>query len=238
MIGKKILVIDDDPDFQRLTGLTFKEVGAQAFTAYNGLEGINKVFTHHPDLIILDVMIPGSDGYAVCHKIRQFSNTPIIIISALDQDENILQGLHAGADGYLSKPFKPEILLATAEAVMRRSEQSSRVQTPLNYNDEHLKIDIKRHRVKVKNKAVKLTPVEFKLLDYLVDNIDKVLTFEQILFNVWGNTYQGNKDYVHVYISHLRRKIEPNPKTPRYIQSVHGIGYLFEGQAIGRSVPI
>lgn len=231
MIGKKILLIDDDVDFLKLTSLIFKESGAQAITARDGLEGMGKLFTQHPDLIILDVMMPGIDGFQVCQRIRQYSNTPLIMLTALDHDDHMLKGLEAGADDFLSKPINREILLARAKAVLRRSEQSNGYQDVLNYDDGLLKIDLEKHRVMVRDIQVKLTPVEFRLLAYLASNAGRVLPFEQILDNVWGSEYKGNDDYVHVYVSHLRSKIEKDSKKPRYIQSIHGVGYIFEKQA-------
>lgn len=230
MIGKKILLIDDDADFLKLTSLIFKESGAQALTARDGLEGMGKLFTQRPDLIILDVMMPGIDGFQICQRIRQYSNTPLIMLTALNHDEHMLKGLEAGADDFLSKPVNREILLARAKAVIRRSEQSDGYQDVFNYDDGRLEIDIEKHRVLVDGKLFKLTPVEFRLLAFLATNAGRVLPFEQILDNVWGSEYRGNDDYVHVYVSHLRSKIEPDPKKPRYILSVHGVGYIFEKQ--------
>jgi DNA-binding response OmpR family regulator len=234
MIGKKILLIDDDADFLRLTSLIFKATGAQVITSPNGLEGMGKLFTHRPDLIILDAMLPGVDGFQICKRIRQFSNTPLIMMSALDQDQLMLQGLEAGADDFLSKPINPEILLARAKAVMRRGEQNNANQEGRNYDDGRLEIDVEKHRVQIRGKDIKLTPVQFRLLAFLAGNEGRVLSYEQILHSVWGSEYMGKYGYVHVYISHLRSKIEQDPKSPLYIRSVHGVGYIFEkqGQAV------
>ena len=233
MIGKKVLLIDDDPDFLQLTCRIFENAGAQVITAYDGLEGINKLYTHRPNLIILDVMMPGEDGFEVCQRIRQIAATPLIMVTALNQEQEILRGLDAGADDFLSKPFNSEILLARARAVLRRSEQDNEYQEMPNYDDGHLKINTEKHRVLVKGKQVKLTPVEFRLLIFLLSNTGKVLSFGKILDTVWGREYKGNDNYVHVYISQLRRKIEPDSKNPCYILSVHGVGYLFEKQTYG-----
>lgn len=233
MIGKKVLLIDDDPDFLQLTCRIFENAGAQVITAYDGLEGINKLYTHRPNLIILDVMMPGEDGFEVCQRIRQIAATPLIMVTALNQEQEILRGLDAGADDFLSKPFNSEILLARARAVLRRSEQDNDHQEMPNYDDGHLKINTEKHRVLVKGKQVKLTPVEFRLLIFLLSNTGKVLSFGKILDTVWGREYKGNDNYVHVYISQLRRKIEPDSKNPCYILSVHGVGYLFEKQTYG-----
>ena len=230
MIGKTILLIDDDTDFLKLTSLIFKESGAQVIVTPSGLEGMGKLFTHRPDLIILDAMMPDVDGFQICQKIRQFSNTPLIMLSALDQDQLMLQGLEAGADDFLSKPINPEILLARAKAVMRRSEQNNANQEVFSYDDGRLEIDVEKHRVQVGGKDVKLSPVEFRLLTFLAGNEGRVLSYERILLSVWGGEYKGKYGYVHVYVSHLRNKIEEEPKSPRYIRSIHGVGYIFEKQ--------
>ena len=230
MIGKRILLVDDDKDFLELAGRFFQKVGAQVITAQDGMEGISKVFTHRPNLVILDVIMPGEDGFQICKNIRQFTNTPLIMISSLDQDQLLVKGLEAGADDFLPKPCNLDILLARARAVLRRSEHSDDYQAVLDFNDGYLKINVEKHRVRINSKQVKLTPIEFRLLLYLVEHADKVLPYRQILENVWGNEYTGNDDFVHVYISHLRRKIEQDSKNPRYILSVYGIGYIFEKQ--------
>ena len=230
MIGQKILLIDNNADFLRLAGLVFREAGAQIITASDGMEGIGKALTYQPNLIILGTMTPEKEGLQVYKKIRQFSNTPLIMLSSLDRDQLVLQGWEAGVDDFLTKPISPETLLLRAKTVIRRNEKSAALRSTINYDDGHLKIDVLKHRVLIKNKRVKLTPVEFRLLVYLVSNADQVLSFDEILANVWGSEQDGNNSYVHVYISHLRSKIEEYPKEPRYIRSIHGVGYIFEKQ--------
>ena len=228
MIDFKVLLIDDDADLLQLATVIFKKEGAQVITARDGMEGVSKLFTHHPDLIILDVMMPGMNGFEVCERIRQVSDTPLIMLTALNHEQEMLRGLEAGADDFLSKPFNADILLARARTVLRRSEHLKSPADQFNYNNGHLSIDVARRDVLIHNKRIKLTPVEFRLLTYLARNAGKVLTFEQILTNVWGNEYRGSMDYVHVYISHLRRKLGEDTKSPRYILTLHGVGYIFE----------
>ena len=232
MIGKKVLVIDDDPELCQLVSLIFKKAGAQANIARDGLEGISKLFTFRPDLIILDVMMPKIDGVEICKRIRYVSDVPLIMLTALNHEQQMLHGLEAGADDYLSKPFNADILLARAKTVLRRVEQPNGHNNGFEYNDGYLRIDYESHHVLIKGKRTKLTPIEFRLLVYLARNAGKVLTFQQILTNVWGQEYQGSIDYVHVYISHLRGKIEKNPKDPNYILTVHGVGYIFREQEL------
>lgn len=228
LVGKKVLLIDDDVDLLQITSRIFKKAGAQVIIARDGSEGLAKLLTHRPHLILLDVMMPGANGFEICEKIRQISNSPLIMLTALDHDESILQGLESGADDFLSKPFKAEILLARARALLRRIENGGVHANNLNYNDGRLEIDTERHQVQINGKKVKLTPIEFRLLVYLEQHAGRALTYNQILDNVWGEEYRGNVDFVHVYVSHLRSKIEEDPKKPRYIMSVHGIGYIFE----------
>jgi len=226
--AQKILIIDDDEDLLQLAGLLFKKSGAQVFTARDGLEGMSKLFTHRPNLIILDVMMPGMNGFEVCERIRQVSDAPLIMLTALNHEQEMLRGLEAGADDFLSKPFNADILLARAKTVLRRSENMSIPNAEFQYDNGQLKIDGERRDVSIRGKRIKLTPVEFRLLVFLARNAGKVLTFEQIIANVWGAEYKGSTDYVHVYVSHLRRKLEENTKSPRYIVTLHGVGYIFE----------
>ena len=228
MINSKVLLIDDDADLLQLASVIFKKEGAQVLTARDGMEGVSKLFTHHPDLIILDVMMPGMNGFEVCERIRQVSDTPLIMLTALNHEQEMLRGLEAGADDFLSKPFNADVLLARAKTVLRRSENTKSQGDTFNYDNGHLTIDVERRDVVLHGKRVKLTPVEFRLLIYLARNAGKVLTFEQILSNVWGNEYRGSMDYVHVYVSHLRRKLGENTRSPRYILTLHGVGYIFE----------
>jgi len=228
MNRKKVLIIDDDTDLLHLVGLLLKRAGADIFTARDGLEGISKLFTYSPDLIILDVMMPGIDGFELCQRIRQVSNAPIIMLTGLNHEQEMIRGLESGADDFLSKPFSAEILLARAKTVLRRSANGNAPSPNFDFNNGHLSIDIETRQVLMQDKRVKLTPIEFRLLVYLARNAGKVLTFDHILTQVWGNEYRGSMDYVHVYVSHLRNKIEENPRDPRYILTVHGVGYIFE----------
>jgi len=228
MIGKKVLLIDDDHDLLELSEHIFKGAGAQVITARDGSEGIGKLFIHQPDLILLDIVMPGISGLEVCQKIRTFSNAPLIILTALNHEQNMLQAFELGADDFLPKPFSAQILLARANALLRRSRSESKPPPVFKYNDGHLAIATERHQVLINGRPVRSGPTEFRLLVYLERHAGKVLTYEQLLANVWGEEYRGNVDIVHVYISMLRSKIEKNPKKPSYIQSVHGVGYIFE----------
>jgi DNA-binding response OmpR family regulator len=236
MSDLKVLIVDDDVDLLQLVSMTFKKGGYQVITARDGLDGMSKFFISQPHLVVLDVMLPGSSGFDVCRRIRQISEKPVILLTALNQEQDMLLGLAAGADDFLSKPFNSEILLARAKTLLRRYQHSNLTETlqhPFNYNDGYLSIDIERHEVLIHEKRVKLTPMEFRLLVYLARNGGKLLTFDRILASVWGNQYQGSLERVHVYISHLRKKIEEDPKNARYIRTIYGMGYVFEKQELG-----
>jgi two-component system alkaline phosphatase synthesis response regulator PhoP len=238
MENQKVLIIDDDVDLLQLASMIFKKAGFEVISAHDGLDGISKFFVHRPNLIILDVMMPGSNGFDVCQRIRHISNEPLIMLTSLNREQDMLQGFAAGADDFLSKPFNPEILLARARTLLRRSQRSNGhgmeqgVSNTFSYNDGYLSIDIEKHEVLIHRKRIKLTPMEFRLLVYLARNGGKLMTFEKILGSVWGEEYRGNIDHVHVYVSHLRRKIEEVPRDPRYIRTIHGVGYMFEKQEL------
>jgi len=230
MIGKKVLLVDDDNDLLQLSSHIFKTAGAQVITAHDGLEGIGKIFSHRPNLIVLDIQMPGISGFEVCQIIRQVSKVPVIILTALNYEQNIVKALELGADDFLAKPFTVPVLLARANALLRRSEQDNEHSTIFRYNDGRMKIDGEKHQILINNKRIKSGPTEFRLLVYLMRNAGKALTYNQLLTNVWGEEYRGNVDIVHVYISNLRSKIEENPKKPKYIRLVYGVGYIFEKQ--------
>ena len=253
MIDQKVLIIDDDADLLQLASLIFKKAGAQVITAHDGLDGLSKFFTHRPSLIILDVMMPGSNGFDVCQRIRQVSDEPLIMLTSLNREQDMLQGLASGADDFVAKPFNPEILLARAQTVLRRAQRSngpngnghnghngnngnSGSSASFRYNDGYLNIDMEKHVVLIRGKRIKLTPVEFRLLVYLARNAGKLMTFEKILVNVWGNEYRGSMEHVHVYISHLRKKVEEDARNPRYIMTIHGMGYIFEKHELGLTI--
>jgi two-component system, OmpR family, alkaline phosphatase synthesis response regulator PhoP len=228
MNDKKILIIDDDVNLGQTIKLTFARVGAEVFTAVDGRDGLRQFYEYRPDLVILDVRMPDINGWETCRQIRLLSNVPIIMLTTLDNDEDVIRGLDYGADDFVTKPFSREVLLARARAVLRRSEQLADPEDLQIYNDSYLLIDLRKHRVQVDGQAVQLSSTEFRLLAYLLQNAGQVLTYQNILDKVWGWEYQDSIDYVHVYVSHLRRKLEADPRNPRYLLTERGIGYRFE----------
>lgn len=228
MQGKKILIIDDDIHIRKIAEHVFSGAGAEVYTAGNSAEGLRTFYAKQPDLVLLDIMMPGEDGWDTCRQIRRLSDVPVIMLTALRTDEDIVRGLEAGADDFISKPFSNSVLLARARAVLRRAELAPPGDKPYTYRDSKLAIDLDRYTVLVHGEPVKLTPTEFRLLTYMVQNAGRVLTFHQILEHVWGWEYQDSPDYVHVYISHLRQKLEDDPRHPKYLVTEHGVGYRFE----------
>ena len=228
MNGKKILIIDDDVNLGQTIKLTFARAGAEVFTAVDGRDGLRQFYENRPDLVILDVRMPDINGWETCRQIRLLSNVPIIMLTTLDNDEDVIRGLDHGADDFVTKPFSRDVLLARARAVLRRSELLAEPEEQFGYNDGYLVIDLRKHRVQVNNQAIQLSSTEFRLLTYLLQNAGQVLTYQNILDKVWGWEYQDSIDYVHVYISHLRRKIEADPRNPKYLLTERGTGYRFE----------
>jgi len=226
--NKRILIIDDDREMLQLLEVSFSRTEAQIFKAANGAEGLRQFRTQQPDLVILDIMMPEMDGWEVCRRIRQLSDVPIIFLTALGGEEDVVRGLDYGAVDYVAKPFSPKVLLARAQAALRRTVKASGKPEPPGYSDDYLTIDLEMRQVLVRGEPVRLTATEYKLLNYLFLNAGQVLTFQQILERVWGMEYQDSINYVHVYMSLLRNKLEEDPRNPRYLLREHGVGYRFQ----------
>ena len=228
---KKILIIDDDPAFLNLVEQVLTQKGYEVLKASSGREGLRLIFDQRPDLVLLDVMIPGVDGWQVCSRIREISDIPIIMITGRHKsEEDIVRGLDYGADDYLTKPLGSRELVARVRAVLRRAElpSSQDIRQGVIYSDGFLTVDITERKIIVNGKRIKLTPREFRLFTLLVENAGRILTHKQLLEKVWGWEYTDDLDYVRIYISHLRQKIEPDPSLPRYIITEPGVGYSFQ----------
>lgn len=229
LAGKRILIVEDDLSLLQFMDLIFEQVGAHAVLATEGRAGLRRFREQEPDLVILDVFMPGMDGWDVCQEIRRESTVPVIMLTTLDDDNSMIRGLDYGADDFLSKPFNPDVLLARARAVLRRAHSAAPAPSSL-YDDGYLTIDVERKIVAVRSEPVKLTATEFRLLSFLIQGQGSALSYRQILENVWGEAYQDSINYVHVYVSHLRRKLELDPGNPRYLVTVHQVGYRFVSQ--------
>jgi len=231
VIGKKILVIDDDPLFLRLVEPVLTQKGYEVLKAGSSQEGLRVLFAQRPDVVLLDVVMPGLDGWQTCSRIRDVSDIPIIMLTGKQTaEDDIVRGLDYGADDYLIKPVGNRELVARVRAVLRRAELPSlpEAKREITYGDGFLIVDVAERKVIVNGKQVKLPPREFSLFALLVENAGRILTHKQVLEKVWGWEYTDDLDYVRIYISHLRRKIEPNPALPRYIITEPGVGYYFQ----------
>jgi len=225
MEGKQILVIDDDPEILEIVKIILERARARVNLAQGGEEGLRRLWQVRPDLVILDIMMDDLSGWRVCQRIREFTDVPIILLSSLDEEKHIMRALSAGCDDYISKPVKPNTLLARAGALLNR-EQPQLDGEPA-YDDGYLRVDLRGKRVEVNGCQVKLTPTEFSLLELLVRHNGRLCAMAQIQTYVWGGLEQVTPQTVHVFISQLRKKIEPDPGEPRYIRSEYGMGYRF-----------
>ena len=231
MQGKRILVIDDDPHVLRMVKLILSKQGAQIHTAASGMEALTQFYACRPNLVVLDVMMPDIDGWDVCTRLRQVSDVPVLMLSALGGDGHVVRGLKCGADDYVSKPFTDDVLIARVEALLRRATLSPPSEKHQAYRDDYLTIELDKRRVLVRGKPVKLTAKEYQLLTCLLRNAGRVLSAEQILEKIWGWEYRDHAEYLYVYVSNLRKKLEADPKRPKYLLNESGVGYWFEMQA-------
>ena len=222
MSGKKVLVVDDDAAAVDLVKLYLQRDGYRVLTAYDGTESLRLAREGHPNLIVLDLMLPGIDGLEVCRTLRAESDVPIIMLTARTTDEDKLAGLGLGADDYVTKPFDPRELAARVRAVLRRLP-GERGPDEIKYGD--LTVNFLRHEAFLGKKLLHLTEAEFKLLGVLIKEPGRVFSREQLIEKAFGYDYDAFDSTISVHISNLRRKLEPNPDKPRYIQSVYGAGY-------------
>jgi two-component system, OmpR family, KDP operon response regulator KdpE len=224
--GQLILVIDDEPQILRILRAILTERTYRVILAGRGEDGLAAAASEKPDLIILDLGLPDMDGVTVCARLREWTQTPIIVLSVCDQEKEKVRALDMGADDYLVKPFGIEELLARIRVGLRHSVRTRSSLQPVVHSGD-LEIDLSRHVVMRKEEEVKLTATEFKLLAYLASQPDRVLTHASILKHVWGREYMDNMGYLRVYMTQLRRKLEENPKEPRYLLSEPAVGYRF-----------
>lgn len=228
---KKILIVDDEQSILTLLKYNIEQAGFTVLTAMDGEEGIQKTINEKPNLVILDLMLPKLDGMEVCKRLReQKMTTPILMLTAKDDEQDKILGLDSGADDYLTKPFSPREVVARVNAILRRSE-TNQMDNETEQEQLHLgKLTIfpAQHEVYLEEKRLELTPKEFELLLYLIKHKNQVLTREQLLTAIWNYDFVGDTRIVDVHISHLREKIEPNTKKPIYIKTIRGQGYKFE----------
>ncbi len=224
MAGKKVLVVDDDTKTVELVRLYLNRDGYKVLTAYDGAAALNLARRTHPDLIVLDLMLPGMDGLEVCRSLRSESDVPIIMLTARTTDEDKLTGLGLGADDYVTKPFSPRELAARVRTVLRRLPGEH---GPTEIRRGELTVNFPKHEVSLAGRNLKLTSVEFKLLGVLVKEPGRVFSRAQLIQEALGYDFDGFDRTIDVHILNLRRKLEADPSHPSYIKTVYGVGYKF-----------
>jgi len=229
-MGVTILVVDDEPRYLRLMEANLVTEGFIVTKATNGQEAVDQVVDRHPDLVLLDVMMPVLDGFGALERIREFSNVPIIIVTARGSENDRVRGLDLGADDYIVKPFSATELLARVRAVLRRAQNISSGYQQASFMHGNLRIDFARAEVSKDDRVVFLSATEYRLLLQFAHNLGSVLTSEQLLTDVWGPEYRDDKEILWVSISRLRQKLENDPKNPQHIVTRSGLGYTMPPQ--------
>jgi len=233
---RRILVVDDEPRMIRFIRLNLEHDGFDVSEAATGAAALTQLRDRHPDLVLLDVMMPELDGFETLRLVREISSIPVIMLTAKGEEDDRVRGLELGADDYITKPFSPRELVSRVRAVLRRTEAPAPAPHEPIQVDERLKIDFDRRQVWVEDRLVQLRPTEYRLLYHLVQNAGWVVPHDQLLAKVWGYEYREETHYLRLYINYLRQKLEPDPAHPRYILTERGVGYRFvdyrrEGQA-------
>jgi len=227
-MAPQILVVDDDQKAVNIIKLYLEKNNYDVLTAYDGHTALDLALSSQPDLIVLDIMLPGIDGLEFCYQYREHANTPIIMLTARTTVEDKLIGLKIGADDYMSKPFSPRELVARVEVVLRRTN-SHTPQSLGTFTCGALHIDYDSHEAYIHGEALTLTPKEFKLLEILSRHVGRAFSRNDLITQVFGYNYNGTDRTIDVHIRNLRKKIEPNPSVPTYVQTVFGHGYKFVG---------
>ncbi|EMT38182.1 DNA-binding response regulator, OmpR family, contains REC and winged-helix (wHTH) domain [Thermoanaerobacter thermohydrosulfuricus] len=226
-MGKKIFVVDDEIKILEVVKSYLEHEGFSVITETNGNNVLNTLKKEKPDLVILDLMLPGISGEELCKRIRQFSNVPILMLTAKVQESDKINGFSIGADDYLTKPFSPRELVMRVKAILRRTSDDVPLAEVMSFNNDDLVVDFKAHTVKKKGVVVNLTPNEFKILKFLIRNPNRVFTREELIEKVMGFDYEGYDRTIDAHIKNLRQKIEDDTKNPVYIKTVYGVGYKF-----------
>jgi two-component system KDP operon response regulator KdpE len=226
--GKRILVVDDEPRIIGFIRMNLELEGHQVVEAHSGLEALEAVRTKLPDIVLLDVMMPELDGFETLRMLREFSNIPVIMLTAKGEENDRVYGLELGADDYITKPFGPRELSSRIKAVLRRANMpSTSPEEAILKIDDRLSVDFNRREVIVNGESIKLRPTEYRLLYHLIENAGWTVPHDQLLAKVWGYEYRDEAHYVRLYVNYLREKIEEDPAHPRYILTERGVGYRF-----------
>jgi|TARA_B110000444_G_scaffold150480_1_gene140801 two-component system response regulator RegX3 len=232
MIPTRVLVIDDEPSFTEALSLSLKREGFEVDTADDGVSALSAIAKKLPDLVLLDVMLPGMSGVDVCREIRKTSTVPIIMVTARGEEIDAVVALEVGADDYVTKPYRLRELVARMRAVLRRSSSGFVGEPPASKYQKLVEgdvtLDLERHELRVRNELVTLALKEFELLTFLIENAGRVVTRDSLMENVWGYDYFGDTKTIDVHVKRLRTKIESNPAEPTKITTIRGLGYRYE----------
>jgi two-component system KDP operon response regulator KdpE len=223
-----ILITDDDPSLLTVLSVLLQEEGFNVIQTTRGSECLHKAYETHPDLILLDIMLPDKSGTDVCRQLREISDVPIIMLTATSKEKQMVDSLNDGADDYVTKPFNNDELVARIRAMLRRSRIAPTAALP-SYDDGFLRIDFEGRQVRLGSDAVNLSPKEWRLLECLMKRPGRVVSREALLRYVWGEGYEHEFNYLKVFVSHLRRKLGEPTTRPRYIHTERELGYRFEG---------
>lgn len=226
MNSAKILVVDDEPQLRRVMKVALTDLGYTIMEARTGEEALQRLHEYDPDLILLDINMPGLGGMETCRAIRRVFNVPIIILSVRNSEQDKVAALDAGADDYVTKPFGIQELLARIRAALRRS--SAQDQGPQIIATKDFQVDLRQHTANAGGQAIRLTPKEFDVLKFLAENANEPVQHRRLLQTVWGPDYGDEVEYLRVVINSLRKKIEPNPSEPKYLLTVPWIGYRLQ----------
>jgi len=226
----RVLLIDDDARLAEAVRRYLARAGYEIDIAQDGVQGIEAFHNTRPDIIVLDVMMPGMDGWEVCRRLREMSRIPIIMLTARSSESDRVMGLRMGADDYVGKPFSLKELEARIEAVLRRVHMTPPSTTDVLYDDGHLLLESGSLQASLDGEPLSLTATERRLLFALAENAGRIMPVETILRLVWGPEYDGQSDYVKLYVWRVRQKLEPDPTHPTYIQTARGLGYRFATQ--------
>ena len=224
---EQILVVDDEPRMTRFIRMNLELDGYRVIEAHDGLQALDKVRTNLPDLVILDVMMPELDGFETLEVLREVSNVPVIMLTVRSDEEDKVRGLELGADDYVTKPFGARELTSRVKAVLRRTRGPAGPEQAALKIDDRLTVDMNIQEVVVEGEHIKLRPTEFRLLYHLIENAGWVVPHETLLAKVWGYEYRDEIQYLRLYVTYLRQKIEIDPSKPRYIFTERGVGYRF-----------
>jgi two-component system, OmpR family, KDP operon response regulator KdpE len=225
---RTILVVDDEPRMVRFVKMNLDLEGYQTLEAHDGYQALEKMREYQPDLVLLDVEMPSLDGFETLKRLREVSDTPVIMLTVRSDEEDRIKGLDLGADDYVTKPFSPRELSSRIRAVLRRFEQTStRPEDQIIKIDDRLQVDLQRRDVIVEGERMSLRPTEYRLLFHLIENAGWVVPHEVLLTKVWGHEYVNDNHLLRLYITYLRKKIEEDPSAPRYIFTERGLGYRF-----------